>query len=77
MRNWRGRLLTSWSPTETERALGAPTVGVLRPELHRVLVGGLPAGRTELGRECTGFEQDADGVVARFADGSDGDAATC
>jgi 2-polyprenyl-6-methoxyphenol hydroxylase-like FAD-dependent oxidoreductase len=69
-RNWRGKLLVSWSPRQTAQAVGAPTVGVVRPELHRVLVGGLESGVLELGRECTGFEQTGDGVVATFADGS-------
>lgn len=69
-RNWRGKLLVAWSPRRTEQAVGAPTVGVVRPELHRVLVGGLEPGVLELGRECTGFEQNAEGVVATFADGS-------
>ncbi len=69
-RNWRGKLLVSWSPKKTEQAVGAPTVGVVRPELHRVLVGGLGPGVLELGRECTGFRQISEGVVAEFADGS-------
>ena len=69
-RNWRGKLLVSWSPKKTEQAVGAPTVGVVRPELHRVLVGGLEPGVLELGRECTGFRQISEGVVAEFADGS-------
>jgi 2-polyprenyl-6-methoxyphenol hydroxylase-like FAD-dependent oxidoreductase len=69
MRNWRGKLLTRWSPAETQRKVGAPTVGVIRPELHRVLVEGVDDGVLQLGRECTGFEQNRSGVVARFADG--------
>lgn len=70
MRNWRGKLLTAWSPEQTQRKLGAPTVGVIRPQLHRVLVGGVADGVLQLGRECVGFAQNGDGVVARFADGS-------
>jgi 2-polyprenyl-6-methoxyphenol hydroxylase-like FAD-dependent oxidoreductase len=71
MRNWRGKLLTSWSVAKTERAVGAPTVGVRRPDLHRVLAGGIGPGVLSLGRECTGFAQTAAGVVARFADGAE------
>ncbi|MGA2928127.1 MAG: FAD-dependent monooxygenase, partial [Solirubrobacteraceae bacterium] len=70
MRNWRGKLLTSWSPAQTQRKVGAPTIGVIRPQLHRVLVGGVEDGVLTLGRECTGVQQDGDGVVATFADGS-------
>jgi 2-polyprenyl-6-methoxyphenol hydroxylase-like FAD-dependent oxidoreductase len=73
MRNWKGRLLCSWSPKQTEAEVGAPTVGVKRPELHRVLADGLEDGVLELGRECIGFEHDDDGVRARFAgDGEEG-----
>jgi 2-polyprenyl-6-methoxyphenol hydroxylase-like FAD-dependent oxidoreductase len=71
MRNSRGRLITSWSPGEMERELGAPTLGVVRPELHRVLVGGVEDGVLQLGKECVGFEQRPAGVTARFSDGSE------
>ena len=70
MRNWRGKLLTSWSPKDVAEKVGAPTVGVIRPELHRVLVGAVPDGVLQLGRECSRFEQNDDGVIATFADGS-------
>jgi 2-polyprenyl-6-methoxyphenol hydroxylase-like FAD-dependent oxidoreductase len=71
MRSRRGRLITSWSVKEVEHQVGAPTVGVLRPQLHRVLAVGVEEGRLQLGRELTGFEHDADGVTARFADGTE------
>jgi 2-polyprenyl-6-methoxyphenol hydroxylase-like FAD-dependent oxidoreductase len=71
MRNWRGRLLTSWSVQDVEREVGAPTLGVRRPDLHRVLVGGLEPGELHLGRELTSFVQQDGGVVATFADGSE------
>jgi 2-polyprenyl-6-methoxyphenol hydroxylase-like FAD-dependent oxidoreductase len=70
MRNWRGRLLTSWSVQDVEREVGAPTLGVRRPDLHRVLAGGLEPGVLHLGRELTTFAQQEGGVVATFADGS-------
>jgi 2-polyprenyl-6-methoxyphenol hydroxylase-like FAD-dependent oxidoreductase len=71
MRNWRGRLLTSWSVQDVEREVGAPTLGVRRPDLHRVLAGGLEAGELHLGRELTTYVQRDGGVVATFADGSE------
>jgi 2-polyprenyl-6-methoxyphenol hydroxylase-like FAD-dependent oxidoreductase len=71
MRNWRGRLLTSWSVQDVEREVGAPTLGVRRPDLHRVLAGGLEPGVLHLGRELTTFAQEDGGVVATFADGTD------
>lgn len=70
MRNWRGRLITWWSVKEAEQELGAPTLGVVRPDLHSVLTGGTKDGVLQLGRECVGFEQGT-GVTARFADGSE------
>ena len=70
MRNWHGKLLTSWSPKDVAQKVGAPTVGVIRPELHRALVDGVADSVLQLGRELTGFDQNGDGVVARFADGS-------
>ena len=71
MRNRHGKLLTSWSVAKVERDVGAPTVGVRRPDLHRVLAAGVEPGVLSLGRECTGVQQSADGVVARFADGAE------
>lgn len=71
MRNWRGRLLTRWSPERIEQKVGAPTIGIIRPDLHRVLVDAVEPGRLELGRECIGFKQANGHVVARFADGSE------
>lgn len=70
MRNSTGKLLTRWSPAAIEEKVGAPTVGVIRPELHRVLAAGVDDGVLQLGRECIGFEQNGAGVVAQFADGS-------
>jgi 2-polyprenyl-6-methoxyphenol hydroxylase-like FAD-dependent oxidoreductase len=69
MRNWHGKLLTSWSPEQTQQKVGAPTVGVIRPALHRVLVAGVDEDVLELGRECVGFQQNGDGVLVTFADG--------
>ena len=68
-RTWRGDLPAIWPLRVLERKLGAPTVGVARSDLHRVLVGALDEGALEMGAECAGFEQDATGVTLRFADG--------
>ncbi|MEJ7784406.1 MAG: FAD-dependent oxidoreductase [Solirubrobacteraceae bacterium] len=71
MRNRHGRLLTAWSVKEAEEELGAPTLGLMRPDLHRTLAAGVDSSRLQLGRRCVGFESDADGVSARFEDGSE------
>jgi 2-polyprenyl-6-methoxyphenol hydroxylase-like FAD-dependent oxidoreductase len=55
-------------PLGRRAGLGWPQLSIHRAELQAALmqsVGGL-----ELGRQCTGFEQDAQGVTLRFADGS-------
>jgi len=54
---------------DESRALGAPSVGVSRVDLHRVLLDALPPGVVHLDSELTSFVQDDAGVTARFADG--------
>lgn len=58
---------------EQEGARAYPEAGGFRftawNTLFRALRGCLPEGRYHLGRPLTGFDQDADGVTARFADG--------
>ncbi len=69
-----GRVLTSWRLDELRQRTGFPTVHILRAELHRALAEGLAAAAPDAvrtGKRCEGFTQDADGVTARFADGSD------
>lgn len=51
--------------------MGAPTVGVLRPELHRVLAGAVEDADIRLGTTCTGFSQDGEGVSVRFEPGGE------
>lgn len=47
-----------------------PTVGLHRADLHRVLLNQLPEDSVLTNRLCTAFQQDRDGVVIRFSDGS-------
>jgi 2-polyprenyl-6-methoxyphenol hydroxylase-like FAD-dependent oxidoreductase len=71
-RTWRGKLLGAWPVGEVGRALGYPDVGLSRADLHQgVLAGAVDAGALRLGKECTGFSQDGEGVTVRFADGSE------
>lgn len=66
----RGRTLAIWPIAELERELGAPTVGVVRPQLHAVLVEA--AGEAlRLGRSCTGFVADGGRVRAQLDDGTE------
>jgi 2-polyprenyl-6-methoxyphenol hydroxylase-like FAD-dependent oxidoreductase len=64
-----GAPIASWSVSEVERELGAPTVGVRRPDLHRVLIDALDDHAVTFGATCTGFQQNGDGVIAHFSDG--------
>jgi 2-polyprenyl-6-methoxyphenol hydroxylase-like FAD-dependent oxidoreductase len=68
-RDWRGRLLAVWPIGEIAREFGTRDAGISRGELQQVLVDAQENGNVNAGVECTGFEQDASGVTARFADG--------
>jgi 2-polyprenyl-6-methoxyphenol hydroxylase-like FAD-dependent oxidoreductase len=67
--NPRGRVLAEWPCGEIGRTLGAPDVGLSRAALQGMLVEGAGGVEIRTGMECTGFEQDEDGVTVRFADG--------
>jgi 2-polyprenyl-6-methoxyphenol hydroxylase-like FAD-dependent oxidoreductase len=61
-------------PLGRRAGLGWPQFSIHRADLQGALIERLreaPGGGTlELGRKCTGFEQDAHGVTLRFEDGS-------
>lgn len=67
----RGATIADWPVDEPARRTGVPSVAVSRPDLLQVLMTFLDEGALLLGKECIGFEQDAEGVVARFADGTE------
>jgi 2-polyprenyl-6-methoxyphenol hydroxylase-like FAD-dependent oxidoreductase len=64
-----GRLMYGWSVRDIERRVGAPTVGVRRPDLHRLLLDAAEDGLVRFGERCVGFEQDGDGVTVHLASG--------
>ena len=68
-RTWRGEPLSCWPVGEVTRALGAPTVGINRADLHAALAAALAPGTLRLGEACTGFEQDDDGVTVALEGG--------
>ncbi len=55
-------------PLGRRGGLGWPQFSIHRADLQSALME--KAGKVELGKQCTGFEQDAAGVTLRFADGS-------
>jgi len=65
----RGKLLADWKVGEQGRTLGVPSIGVIRAEVQRVLLGALGHEAVRFGAECTGFSQDATGVTAQFGGG--------
>jgi 2-polyprenyl-6-methoxyphenol hydroxylase-like FAD-dependent oxidoreductase len=56
-----------WSVRDIERLVGAPTFGVRRPDLHRVLLDAVGEGVVRFGETCVGFEEDDTGVRVRLA----------
>jgi 2-polyprenyl-6-methoxyphenol hydroxylase-like FAD-dependent oxidoreductase len=70
-RNWRDKPLTVLDVGGPGRRIGAPTVGILRGDVHKALAEALGTDAIRLGAECAGIEQDADGVTLRLADGSE------
>jgi 2-polyprenyl-6-methoxyphenol hydroxylase-like FAD-dependent oxidoreductase len=65
----RGKLILQLPVGEVTDARGAPTLAVSRGDLQIALSEAVDDGHIRLGSECTGVEQDADGVTAHFADG--------
>jgi len=65
----RGRRLAMWPVSEIGHSVGEPALGVRRMKLQSILVRAVGDGVLQLGAECTGFTQDADGVTVRLADG--------
>lgn len=69
--DWRGRQLGRLDLAALGGELGAPSVGLSRPDLHRLLLRTLGSENLRLGVELIGFEQNTQQVLARLADGSE------
>ncbi len=70
VRKSNGQKLSTSSLSELERKLGVPvTVVVHRADLLRELASGRDKGRTHCDARCVSIVDDANGVLARFADG--------
>jgi 2-polyprenyl-6-methoxyphenol hydroxylase-like FAD-dependent oxidoreductase len=64
----KGKALMAMPADEFTKRIGAVAV-IHRAELLTTLLQRVDPGRLHLGRECTGFEQDAESVTARFRNG--------
>jgi len=67
--SWRGRKLAEWPLTEIARELGLFDVGIGRADLLEVLRGAVDGSQMTAGAKLVDFEDDPDGVTARFDDG--------
>jgi FAD-dependent urate hydroxylase len=67
--NSDGREVFQLPQGEVADEFGTPTIMVLRSDVQLALANALEDGALTLSAECTGVEQDADGVTAHFADG--------
>jgi 2-polyprenyl-6-methoxyphenol hydroxylase-like FAD-dependent oxidoreductase len=65
-----GKLLTSVPMSFLKDEVGASAVAIHRAKLHEIFAGALERTRVSLGKQCTGFDDDGNGVTAHFADGS-------
>ena len=64
-----GRPLAGWPVGAIGERVGEPAVGIRRLKLQTALVEAVGPGVLQLGVECIGHTETADGVVASFADG--------
>jgi 2-polyprenyl-6-methoxyphenol hydroxylase-like FAD-dependent oxidoreductase len=69
--SWRGPMLTDFPVMELTEETGVPAVGIDRHELHGVLAEALKDTSIRTDSRVTAVDQDADGVSARLADGSE------
>ncbi len=67
--SWRGRRLGSMRLDTIERRVGAPSVGIHRADLLRLLAGEVSQGSIQVQAHCVGFRAEPEHVVARFDDG--------
>jgi 2-polyprenyl-6-methoxyphenol hydroxylase-like FAD-dependent oxidoreductase len=64
-----GRVIADWPLGDAGRRLGAPTMGVRRPDLQAALLGALGRDGPRYATACTGFEQDEEGVTVLYEGG--------
>jgi 2-polyprenyl-6-methoxyphenol hydroxylase-like FAD-dependent oxidoreductase len=71
LRTWRGEILDETRPGDLGRRFGCPNLVVHRADVLRALASAVSPEAITVGATCVGFEQDSEGVTARFADGSE------
>ncbi len=69
LRSWRGEVILKIPAGDLRSSFGDANLAVHRADLQGAVFSALPTGTVRLGAEFVGFEQNGEGVVARFADG--------
>jgi 2-polyprenyl-6-methoxyphenol hydroxylase-like FAD-dependent oxidoreductase len=67
--SWRGKLLGRMPLDAIERRVGAPSLGIHRADLLRLLAGVVDRGSIHVHANCFGFEPEQGHVISHFADG--------
>jgi len=67
--SWRGKRLGSMRLDTLERRVGAPSVGIHRADLLRLLAGEVSRESIQVNAHCVGFRQEQGQVNYHFADG--------
>ena len=65
-----GKVLAEWPTGQIAENVGAPIVGIGRPDVQRILARALDGVEIRYGHAFTGLEQDDAGVTATFANGA-------
>ncbi|TMC45245.1 MAG: FAD-dependent oxidoreductase [Chloroflexi bacterium] len=67
--SWRGKRLGSMRLDTIERRVGAPSIGIHRADLLRLLAGEVSRESVHVNAHCVGFRQEQGHVISHFADG--------
>jgi 2-polyprenyl-6-methoxyphenol hydroxylase-like FAD-dependent oxidoreductase len=67
--SWRGKRLGSMRLDTIERVVGAPSIGIHRADLLRLLVGEVAGESIHVNAHCVGFRSEQGHVISHFADG--------
>ncbi len=67
--SWRGKRLGSMRLDTIERKVGAPSIGIHRADLLRLLADEVARGSINVNAHCVGFKLEQGNVSSHFADG--------
>jgi 2-polyprenyl-6-methoxyphenol hydroxylase-like FAD-dependent oxidoreductase len=67
--SWRGKRLGSLRLDTIERRVGAPSLGIHRADLLRLLASAVDRGSIHLHANCVGYRAEQGTIISHFADG--------